>query len=125
MSDVIGYAVIGINIDGIYNEVDKINGTDVIEVINNVKQLEFMCQDGRGVFRAVMNTSKKGKVLTSDIYLPNGVLISNRDQHIYNLGIGIRFRCELVVACGKGYSTVSKVQGRYNPCLHGCLILDV
>ncbi|PIM96819.1 DNA-directed RNA polymerase subunit alpha [Candidatus Hodgkinia cicadicola] len=127
MSDVIGYAVIGINIDGIYNEVDKINGIkeDVIEVINNVKQLEFMCQDGRDVFRAVINTSKKGKVLASDIYLPNGVLIFNRNQYICNLGTGIRFRCELVVACGKGYLTASEVQDRYNPCLHGCLILDV
>ncbi|PIM95533.1 DNA-directed RNA polymerase subunit alpha [Candidatus Hodgkinia cicadicola] len=127
MSDVVGYVVIGINIDGVYNEVDKINGIkeDVIEVVNNVKRLEFMCQDGRNVFRTVINTSKKGKVLASDIYLPDGVLIFNRNHYICNLGIGIRFRCELVVACSKGYLSASEVQGRYNLCLHGCLALDV
>ncbi|WP_192573144.1 hypothetical protein [Candidatus Hodgkinia cicadicola] len=45
MANVIRYVVIGINIDGVYNEVDKINEIkeNVIEVVNNVKQLEFMC----------------------------------------------------------------------------------
>ncbi|PIM95254.1 DNA-directed RNA polymerase subunit alpha [Candidatus Hodgkinia cicadicola] len=127
ISDVMGYMVIGINIDGIYNEIDKINETkeDVIEIINNIKQLEFLCQDRRNIFRAVINTSKRGKVLASDIYLPDGVLIFNRNQYICNLGIGIRFRCELVVACGKGYLTATEVRDMYNPCLYGCLILDV
>ncbi len=31
-----------------------------------------MCHDGRDVFRVVINTSKKGKVLVSDTYLPDG-----------------------------------------------------
>ncbi len=57
MSDVVGYMVIGININGIYNEIDKINKTkeDVIEIINNIKQLEFLYQDRKNIFRVVIN----------------------------------------------------------------------
>ncbi len=106
-----GYIVISIGINGFCDELVKMDGIkeDVIEVINNVKQLEFMCHDGRRVFKVIINTSKIGNFLTRHILLPNGLSILNPNQYICNLGIGTRLRLELVVVYGIGYLTASEV----------------
>ncbi|PIM96213.1 DNA-directed RNA polymerase subunit alpha [Candidatus Hodgkinia cicadicola] len=127
VANVEGYTVIGIGIDGFYNELGRIDGVkeDVIEVINNIKQLRFVCQDGRRVFKLIISSSKVGGFFARDIHLPNGVLIINCNQYICGLRGGVRLRVELVVGCGRGYLTASEVQDRYNQYLDSCLALDV
>ncbi len=126
LSTVIGWSVIGICIDNVNHELDRIDGIkeDAASILFNVKQIVFTCGLNKPLFKVLAYATNAGTLLAKHLIVPNGVLIKNGNQKICQISIGSKFRAELIVAQGLGYMCSSEIYNKFKKHLFGHLILD-
>ena len=106
LSSLCGSAIVSVKFDGVMHEFSTITGVleDISEIILNLKNVRVKMEDSEP--RTIeINASGEGVVTAADIISPDGkVAIMNPDQHIATLSEESKFRAEMTVKSGKGYS---------------------
>ena len=104
LSSLPGSAVIGVKIDGVMHEFQKIDGIveDVTSIVLAVKGLVFK-NHSEEVKTLHLNASKEGVVTAADIEKDADVEVINPDHVICTLVKGGKIDMEMTVANGKGY----------------------
>jgi DNA-directed RNA polymerase subunit alpha len=106
LSSICGSAIVSVKFDGVMHEFSTIPGVleDVSEIILNLKNVRVKMGDTQPRMIEI-NAAGECIVTAADIVSPDGkVEIMNPDQHIATLSAGAKFRAEMVVMAGKGYS---------------------
>lgn len=106
LSSICGSAIVSVKFDGVMHEFTTVPGVleDVSELILNLKNVRVKMEDAEAK-KIEINATGEGIVTAADIISPDGkVAIMNPDQHIATLSAGAKFRAEMVVMAGKGYS---------------------
>ncbi|XXM93612.1 hypothetical protein AAHH87_00615 [Candidatus Hodgkinia cicadicola] len=108
---VYGWALIGVCIDCVASELDKLEGVreDVVGIVFNMKQLVFAGASDARMVKAVVARSSGGDVLGSHIVMPPGMRVVNSDQRICYVNSGSSFRAELIVVYDVGYLAANKL----------------
>ncbi len=114
LSSLPGGAVKKINIKGVNHEYDIIPGAtnDVTSVILALKDLYFRIDEQNKEYVLNISTNKKGDILASDIKVPAGVEIINKDKKLLTMSKAEKFEMEIVVIKGKGYSLADENRGK-------------
>ncbi|XXM93485.1 hypothetical protein AAHH88_00600 [Candidatus Hodgkinia cicadicola] len=96
---VYGWALIGVCIDCVASELDKLEGVreDVVGIVFNMKQLVFAGASDARMVKAVVARSSGGDVLGSRIVMPPGMRVADPDQRICYVNSGSSFRAEPIV----------------------------
>jgi DNA-directed RNA polymerase subunit alpha len=104
LSSIEGAAVTGVRIAGALHEFSAIEGIkeDVIDIVLNVKSLQFS-MDGGGGKTAVVSAKGPGSVTGADLKVDSSVRLLNPEQMLATLDKGASFEAELFLAKGKGY----------------------
>jgi len=105
LSSLEGSAVISIKIKGVEHEFSTINGVleDVIEIILNVKKLNFKLHSDEPI-KILLEGSGVKKLTGKDIKLTSDIELMNEDQHIATLtDKKSSFSMELEIGKGVGY----------------------
>lgn len=104
LSSLPGASTYAIYVEGVQHEFSTIEGVleDVTSIILNLKDLVLIIDNDDEV---VLTIDKKGEgpVLASDILLPAGVEIVNKDLVIANLAVGGHLEMDLYARNGRGY----------------------
>ncbi len=112
LSSLPGAAVYSLKIDGVQHEFSSLPGVkeDVTEILLNVKDLILTIDDDDETH--TLRVSEKGPkvVKASDIVLPAGVKVINKDLVIANLAEGGTLEMEMKAHNGRGY--VSQVTNK-------------
>jgi len=104
LSSLQGAAVVAVKIDGVVHEFTSVADVteDVSELILNLKEVRFqLLSESTTVYIEKMGP---GVVTAADINCTENVRVLNPEQHIATLGAGAKFRAEIKVARGRGYS---------------------
>jgi DNA-directed RNA polymerase subunit alpha len=106
LSSICGSAIVSVKFDGVMHEFSTIPGVleDISEIILNLKNVRVKMEDSEpGMIEIVADS--EGVITAADIISGNGkVEIMNPDQHIATLTSDTKFRAEMTVKAGKGYS---------------------
>ncbi len=106
LSSICGSAIVSAKFDGVMHEFSTIPGVleDISEIILNLKNVRVKMEDTEP--RSIeIDAGKEGVVTAGDIVSKDGkVQVLNPDQHIATLSAGAKFRAEMTVKAGKGYS---------------------
>lgn len=106
LSSLCGSAIVSVKFDGVMHEFSTIPGVleDVSEIILNLKNVRVKMEDSEP--RTIEIDAEGETVVTAaDITSGDGkVEIMNPDQHIATLSADAKFRLEMTVKAGKGYS---------------------
>ncbi len=104
LSSLPGASTYAIYVEGVHHEFSTIEGVleDVTSIILNLKDLVLVIDNDDEV---VLTIDKKGEgpVYASDILLPAGVEIVNKDLVIANLAVGGHLEMDLYARNGRGY----------------------
>jgi DNA-directed RNA polymerase subunit alpha len=106
LSSLCGSAIVSVKFDGVMHEFTTVPGVleDVSEIILNLKNVRVKTEDAEP--RTIEIDAVGEKIVTAaDILSGDGkVEIMNPDQHIATLSADAKFRIEMTVKSGKGYS---------------------
>ncbi len=104
LSSLQGASVVAVKIDGVVHEFTSVADVteDVSELILNLKEVRFQLLSESTT--VVIEKSGPGVVTAADIDCTENVRVLNPEQHIATLGAGARFRAEIKVSRGRGYS---------------------
>ncbi|MFP3038661.1 MAG: hypothetical protein ACKERG_03505 [Candidatus Hodgkinia cicadicola] len=127
-SNVPGWALIGILIDGVDHRLPRVDGVaeSVAEIVVNAKKLVF----GGGRPHAVWSVVKAVAVTAAwpltgwSIGLTSGLWVANRDQHLCYVDQDSKIRAELVIAKASGYMCAADVYAKFGSCLKDCIVVD-
>jgi DNA-directed RNA polymerase subunit alpha len=106
LSSICGSAIVSVKFDGVMHEFSTVPGVleDVSELILNLKNVRVKMEDAQPK-TITIQADGEGVVTAKDIISgDNRVEIMNPDQHIATLSADAKFRAEMVVKAGKGYS---------------------
>jgi len=125
LSNLEGFAVIGVRIAGINHEFSTILNVkeDVVDILLNLKQiiLKGNINNTNEPFLARLQTQEAGIVTASDIELPDNISLVDTQQYIATLTNKGDLKMELLIAQGQNYLTNSKT-GYFLP--EGFLAVD-
>ncbi len=126
LSQIYGWSIIGLYIDNINHELDRLEGVkeDITTIIANLKKICFVSLNKCNVFKVILKSFKSGPILASHLYVPKDVLIVNYNQYICLVGSDVNIRMEFVIAKDIGYMSALEVQNKYSLYLEGHMILD-
>ncbi len=104
LSSMVGYAVTGVEIQGVLHEYTTIEGVqeDVLEILLNLKELAIKLH-GKNAVTLTLCKKGPGPVLASDIMLDHGVEIANPEHIIANITGNSELSMILNIAKGRGY----------------------
>lgn len=106
LSSLCGSAIVSVKFDGVMHEFSTIPGVleDISEIILNLKSVRVKMEDSEP--RTIeIDAAGESVVTAADIISGDGkVEIMNPDQHIATLSADAKFRLEMTVNAGKGYS---------------------
>ncbi|MFP3038164.1 MAG: hypothetical protein ACKERG_04405 [Candidatus Hodgkinia cicadicola] len=127
-SDAPGWALIGIQIDGVDHRRLRVNGIaeSVAEIVVNAKKLVF----GGGRSHAIWSVVKAAAAAEAwpltdwSIGLASGLWVANRDQHLCYVDQDSKIRAELVIAKASGYMCAADVYAKFGSCLKDCIVVD-
>ncbi len=119
LSSIPGASMFAIKIPGITHEFQAIEGVneDLTEIILNLKKLVVKIDENIIPFEELESTniekwpiltidkSKKGEILASDIEVPVGFTIINKDLHIATLTKDVNFKVDIYVKLGRGFKS--------------------
>lgn len=106
LSSICGSAIVSAKFDGVMHEFSTIPGVleDISEIILNLKNVRVKMEDSEPKMIEI-DAAGEGIVTAADIISGDGkVQIMNPGQHIATLSADARFRVEMTVKAGKGYS---------------------
>ena len=107
LSDLPGFAAVGIKIEGVSHEFSTIPGVreDVVEIILNIKNIVFKANTDDKTFRKTLTLNKydAGVVTAGDIATDAEIEVVNPDQYLCTLDEGGKLEMEITVAAGRGY----------------------
>lgn len=106
LSSLCGSAIVSVKFDGVMHEFSTIPGVleDISEIILNLKNVRLKMEDSEP---RIIEIDAQGEtvVTAADITSGDGkVEIMNPDQHIATLSADAKFRLEMTVNSGKGYT---------------------
>lgn len=121
LSNVPGASMFAIKIPGITHEYQGIDGVneDVTKIILNLKNLVISIDENVYSYEELSATpierfptlkiskDKKGPILASDIEVPPGFTIINKDLHIATLNKDVKFNLEIYATLGRGFKPFS------------------
>lgn len=110
LSSLSGAAVTGIKIKGVQHEFSTLPHVmeDVIEITLNLKQLRFRVAT-EDKYKLTLTASGEKQIKASDIKIPSGIEIINKDAHIATLtDKKASLEMEIEVETGLGYSPVEQ-----------------
>lgn len=114
MSSSVGFAPIGVQIEGVAHEFDSIRGIveDVAQLIVNLKNIRFLIQEkeGEDPIRVSYNFKGSRTVKASD-FATDGIEITNPDLHIATVNEGAEFSLTLLIQNGIGYVPSEDIRG--------------
>lgn len=113
MSSSVGYAIIGIKIDGVSHEFDSIRGIteDVSLFIINLRKLQFVIKNP-DANQVVVNYSFSGeKVLLGNDLRNDEVDIINSDTYLATINDDAKINFSLIINKGIGYVTSEDIRG--------------
>jgi DNA-directed RNA polymerase subunit alpha len=104
LSSIQGAAIRFVKIEGLHHELCPIPGSDsdFIDLILRLKQLVFKVDSLKEV-QIILEHKGPGKVYASDIKVPAGVKVVNKDIELIELIENTDFRMEMWVGVGRGY----------------------
>jgi DNA-directed RNA polymerase subunit alpha len=104
LSSMAGYAVTGVEIQGVLHEYTTIEGVqeDVLEILLNLKELAIKLH-GKDTATLALRKKGPGPVLASDITLDHGVEIANPGHVIAHISGNTELSMILNIAQGRGY----------------------
>jgi DNA-directed RNA polymerase subunit alpha len=104
LSSLQGSSVVGVNIDGVLQEISAIPGVkeDVIDIVLNLKQLIVKSNSDEPI---ILRLDAKGEceVTAAQIEVPGDAEIFNPDVHIATLDTGAQLKMEIKVMAGRGF----------------------
>lgn len=106
LSSICGSAIVSVKFDGVMHEFSTIPGVleDVSEIILNLKNVRVKMEDSEPRMIEIDATGER-VITAADIISGDGrVEVMNPDQHIATLTTDAKFRAEMTVKAGKGYS---------------------
>ncbi len=105
LSSLRGAAVWSFRIDGVVHEHQTVPGVveDVHQIIQNLKSLVIVLDEGVDTAQLEVKASKAGAVTAADIQAKSGVQVRQLDHHILTLQEDREFRMELRVNQGRGF----------------------
>lgn len=106
MSSSIGFAPIGVQIEGVSHEFDSIRGVveDVSQLVVNLKNIQFLIKNKESDEPVKLTYSFKGaKNLQAIHFQSEGVDVTNPDLHIATINEGVELNLTLLVQNGIGY----------------------
>jgi len=106
LSSICGSAIVSAKFDGVMHEFSTIPGVleDISEIILNLKNVRVKMEDSEPKMIEI-DAAGEGIVTAADIISGDGkVTVMNPGQHIATLSGDARFRLEMAVKAGKGYS---------------------
>ena len=112
LSSVSGVAPFAIKVEGVDHEFQTVKGIteDAVQLILNIKEVRFIYNpevfvDGEIV--KVSLKSKEGQIVASDLTLPAGVELANKNALIANVAKGGTLNLEIFLRAGRGFVTFS------------------
>lgn len=104
LSSIQGAAIRFVKIEGLHHELCPIPGSnsDFIDVILRLKQLVFKV-DSLKEEKLVLEHKGVGKIYASEINVPSGVQIINKELELLELVEKTEFRMEMWIGVGRGY----------------------
>lgn len=116
LSSIPGAAVTRVRFDGHYHEYDTIKGVkeSILDIILNIKELAIRLEE-EGEKRLSLEAKGPREVKASDIEVPPGVQIINKDLHIATLGKDGKLAIELEVEPGTGYRPAERNKKEDSP----------
>jgi DNA-directed RNA polymerase subunit alpha len=106
LSSICGSAIVSVKFDGVMHEFSTIPGVleDISEIILNLKNVRVKMEDSEPR-KIEIDAAGECVVTAADIISGDGkVEVMNPDQHIATLTSDAKFRAEMTVKAGKGYS---------------------
>ena len=117
LSSIEGYSVVGVRIEGVDHEFTAMDGVleDVPYIVVNLKKLRFKVDESLVDLPARLALEVKGPavVKASDIQLPAGVEIVNKDQHIMEITTDREVVAEIYIDKGVGFYPVEDFEDAY------------
>ena len=128
LSNIPGASMFAIKIPGVTHEYQGIDGVneDVTKIILNLKNLVIAIDENVYQYEELNSTpiekfptlkiskDKKGEILASDIEVPTGFSIVNKDLHIATLNKDVKFNLEIYATLGRGFKSFSANKERIN-----------
>lgn len=106
LSSICGSAIVSVKFDGVMHEFSTIPGVleDISEIILNLKNVRVKMEDSEPRMIEI-DVAGERVITAADIISGDGkVEVMNPDQHIATLTTDAKFRAEMMVKAGKGYS---------------------
>lgn len=114
MSSSVGFAPIGVQIEGVAHEFDSIRGIveDVSQLIVNLKNIRFLVQEKEGDDPIKLSYSFKGsRSLKAEDFATDSIEITNPDLHIATINDGAELNLSILVQNGIGYVPSEDIRG--------------
>ena len=114
MSSSVGFAPIGVQIEGVAHEFDSIRGVveDVSQLIVNLKNIRFLIQEKEGEDPIRVSYSFKGsRTLKASDFATEGDEITNPDLYIATINEGAELSLSLLIQNGIGYVPSEDIRG--------------
>lgn len=114
MSSSVGFAPIGVQIEGVAHEFDSIRGIveDVSQLIVNLKNIRFFIPEKEGDDALQFTYSFKGsKTLRASDFATEGVEVKNPELHIATINEGAELNLSILVQNGIGYVPSEDIRG--------------
>lgn len=104
LSSMVGSAVRFVRIEGLHHEFSPIPGsdTDFVDLILRLKKLVIKMTNLEEVSASLQFTGK-GEITASDITLPTGVEIINKDLSLLEFTQEVDFKMDIWIGTGRGY----------------------
>lgn len=114
MSSSVGFAPIGVQIEGVSHEFGSIRGVveDVSQLIVNLKNVQFLIENKKSDEPVKLSYSFKGAKNLQAIHLQTtGVDVTNPDLHIATINEGVELNLTLLIQNGIGYVPSESIRG--------------
>lgn len=114
MSSSVGFAPIGVQIDGVAHEFDSIRGIveDISQLIVNLKNIRFFIPEKEGDEAVKFTYSFKGpKNLKASDFAMEGIEVKNPELHIATINEGAELNLSILVQNGIGYVPSEDIRG--------------
>lgn len=110
LSSIYGSAITEVKIEGVIHEQDVISGVkeDLVDIILNLKSV-VVSSDSVNKKKADIKVKGPAVIKASDLILPQGVEVINKDKVICTLDKDAELKVELTIESGKGYRDSSLI----------------
>ena len=105
LSDIPGYAITSIKVEGVNHEFEPVKGVkeDLTDIILAIKKIKLKLNDGSDKKVIHINKKGKGELLASELAVDNTVEVINVDAKIATLNEEANLSIDLQIELGRGY----------------------